>query len=128
MPCCHRDRPAPGKLPGSRAEDTICVAMSETRHDLTRTTLAVLFIGGLLLASFWIMQPFLAALIWAGMIVVSTWPLMRRAQGCLWGRRWLAVSVMMLGLLLVFIVRSEEHTSELQSQFHLLFPLLLFKN
>jgi len=78
--------------------------MSETRRDLTRTTLAVLFIGGLLLASFWIMQPFLAALIWAGMIVVSTWPLMRRAQGCLWGRRWLAVSVMMLGLLLVFIV------------------------
>lgn len=77
--------------------------MSETRPDLTRTTLAVLFIGGLLLASFWIMQPFLAALIWAGMIVVSTWPLMRRAQRYLWGRRWLAVSAMMLGLLLVFI-------------------------
>ena len=78
--------------------------MSETRRDLTRTTLAVLFIGGLLLASFWIMKPFLAALIWAGMIVVSTWPLMRRAQGYLWGRRWLAVGAMMLGLMLVFIV------------------------
>lgn len=78
--------------------------MSETRRDLTRTTLAVLFIGGLLLASFWIMKPFLAALIWAGMIVVSTWPLMRRAQRYLWGRRWLAVGAMMLGLMLVFIV------------------------
>lgn len=77
--------------------------MSEPHRDLTRTTLAVLFIGGLLLASFWIMRPFLAALVWAGMIVVSTWPLMRRAQRYLWGRRWLAVCAMILGLLLVFI-------------------------
>ena len=73
-------------------------------HDLTRTTLAVLFIGGLLLAAFWIVQPFVAAFIWATMIVVSTWPLMRRAQRHLWNRRWLAVSAMMLGLLLVFIL------------------------
>src|SRR3989304_347235 len=104
MTCCHSGRRARPASVGARTDDTIPVAMSETRRDLTRTTLAVLFIGGLLLASFWIMQPFLAALIWAGMIVVSTWPLMRRAQGCLWGRRWLAVGAMMLGLMLVFIV------------------------
>src|SRR3990172_7857191 len=103
MTCCHSGRPCPASV-RCRTEDTIAVAMSETRRDLTRTTLAVLFIGGLLLASFWIMQPFLAALIWAGMIVVSTWPLMRRAQGCLCGRRGLAGGARMLGLLLVFIV------------------------
>jgi predicted PurR-regulated permease PerM len=78
--------------------------MSQSQSDLTRTTLAVLFTGGLILAAFWILQPFLAALIWATMIVVSTWPMMRRAQRRLWGKRWLAVSAMMLGLLLTFIL------------------------
>ena len=78
--------------------------MNQPQRDLTRITLAVLFIGGLLVAAFWVLQPFLAALVWATMIVVSTWPLMRRAQARLWGRRWLAVSAMMLGLLLVFIL------------------------
>jgi predicted PurR-regulated permease PerM len=78
--------------------------MNPPQHDLTRTTLAVLFTGGLIVAAFWILQPFLAALIWATMIVVSTWPMMRRAQRRLWGRRWLAVSAMMLGLLLTFIL------------------------
>jgi predicted PurR-regulated permease PerM len=79
-------------------------SMNASQRDLTRTTLAVLFTGGLILAAFWILQPFLAALIWAAMIVVSTWPVMRRAQRRLWGRRWLAVTAMILGLLLVFIL------------------------
>jgi predicted PurR-regulated permease PerM len=78
--------------------------MSQLPSDLTRTTLAVLFIGGLILASFWIMRPFLAPLIWATMIVVSTWSLMVRAEKRLWGSRALAVTAMMLGLMLVFVV------------------------
>jgi len=77
---------------------------SEPRNDLTRTTLAVGFTGGLIIAAFWIMQPFIAAFIWATMIVVSTWPLMRAAQRLLWGRRGLAVIVMTSALLLVVIV------------------------
>jgi predicted PurR-regulated permease PerM len=72
--------------------------------DLTHTTLAVLFIGGLIAAAFWILRPFLAALIWAAMIVVATWPLMQRVQRWLWGRRWLAVAVMIVVLLLVFVI------------------------
>lgn len=78
--------------------------MSEVRNDLARTTFAVLFIGGLIFASFWITRPFLAPLIWATMIVVATWPMMRRVQTRLWGRRGLAVLVMTMGLLLVFVV------------------------
>ena len=78
--------------------------MNEPRHDLARITLSVLFIGGFIIASFWIIRPFLAPLIWATMIVVATWPLMRRVQGQLWGKRALAVVVMMLALILVFIV------------------------
>ena len=78
--------------------------MTDIQRDLTRTVLAVLFIGGLLAFSFWILRPFLAALIWAVMIVVASWPLMRWAQALLWGRRWLAVVAMTLALLLLLIV------------------------
>lgn len=78
--------------------------MTTSQRDLTRTTLAVLCILGLIVASFWILRPFLPALIWATMIVVATWPLMLRVQATLWGRRSLAVTVMTIALLLVFVV------------------------
>ncbi|MCC6472970.1 MAG: AI-2E family transporter YdiK [Burkholderiales bacterium] len=77
--------------------------MTEPSRDLTRNVLAVLFLGGLMLASFWILRPFLAAIIWAAMIVVATWPLMLGVQKRLWNRRGLAVTVMVLALLLVFV-------------------------
>ena len=78
--------------------------MDRRQRDLTHTTLAVLFIGGLITAAFWILQPFLAALIWAAMIVVATWPLMLRVQRWLWGKRALAIAVMIVVLLLVFVI------------------------
>jgi predicted PurR-regulated permease PerM len=76
---------------------------ASSRQDLARTTLAVLLIIGLIAASFWILQPFLLAAIWATMIVVSTWPLMLRLQAWLWNGRVPAVVVMILGLLLIFL-------------------------
>jgi predicted PurR-regulated permease PerM len=78
--------------------------MPEIQRDLTRTVLAVLFIGGLIGFSIWILRPFLVALIWAVMIVVASWPLMRAAESMLWGRRWLAVTVMTFAMLLLLIV------------------------
>src|SRR5262245_50126840 len=78
--------------------------MAEQRPDLMRIVLTVLTIGGLIGASLLILQPFIGAIIWATMIVVATWPLMRAVERFLWGRRWLAVSVMSLALLLVLIV------------------------
>ena len=69
--------------------------------DLTRIVLAVTTIGGLTLASFWVLKPFLLAVIWATMIVVSTWPTLRAVEARLWGRRSLAVVVMTLVMLLV---------------------------
>jgi predicted PurR-regulated permease PerM len=74
------------------------------RADLARTTFAVLFIVGLIAACFWILRPFIAATIWASMIVVATWSLMLEVQAHLWGRRWLAVTAMMGGLVLTFVV------------------------
>jgi predicted PurR-regulated permease PerM len=76
----------------------------EGRSDLTRTTLAVLFVAGLIAACFWILRPFLPAVIWATTLVVATWPVMLRVQQRLWNRRGLAVAIMTLALLLVFLV------------------------
>jgi predicted PurR-regulated permease PerM len=78
--------------------------MNETQRDLTRTVLAVLFIGGLIGASFWILRPFLGAIIWATMIVVATWPVMLAVQRWLWGKRALAATVMSLALLSILVV------------------------
>ena len=46
------------------------------QRDLTRTLLGAIFIGALIVASLWILRPFLAAAIWATMIVVATWPVL----------------------------------------------------
>jgi predicted PurR-regulated permease PerM len=73
-------------------------------RDLTRITLAVLVIGLLIVACLWILQPFLAATVWATMIVVATWPMMLGVQARLGGQRWAAVTVMTLAMLLVLVV------------------------
>jgi predicted PurR-regulated permease PerM len=78
--------------------------MTEARRDLTRITLGVAAIGALTFASFWIVRPFLAPTIWATMIVVATWPLLLRLQKRFGGRRWPAVLVMTLAMLLVFMI------------------------
>ena len=73
-------------------------------RDITRITLAVVFIGMLIASNFWILRPFLTAIIWATMIVVATWPVMLGLQKRLKGKRGLAVAVMTVVLLLVIIV------------------------
>src|SRR3954470_20151244 len=78
--------------------------MPEQYQDLTRTTLSVLFIAGLIIACFWVMRPFLPAIIWALTLVIATWPLMLRIQRYAGNRRGIAVLVMTLALLLVLIV------------------------
>jgi predicted PurR-regulated permease PerM len=70
---------------------------------LVRTVLALLFVVGLIAASAWILYPFLSAAIWATLLVVSTWPLMRQVQARLWGRRAPAVLVMTALVLVVVI-------------------------
>src|SRR5208337_3984847 len=65
---------------------------------------AVLFIGILIAACFWVVHPFLSSLLWAAMIVLASWPEFLRLQTWLWGKRWLAILVMTALLLLVLIV------------------------
>ena len=78
--------------------------MAETRRDLTRIVLSVLFIGVLIGVSLWILRPFLGAIIWATMIVVATWPILRAVQARLRNSRALAVTVMIFSLLIVLVV------------------------
>lgn len=78
--------------------------MASAQNELTRTLLGVIFVGALIVASFWILRPFLAAAIWATMIVVATWPVMLWLEARLWKRRSLAVAAMTVILLLVFVV------------------------
>ena len=92
-PCIPADRPERQRFD-----------LSPLTQDIPRTIFAVLFIGGLIAGSLWIIHPFLPAMIWATMIVVATWPILLRIQEWLWGRRWLAVAVMTCLLLLVFVV------------------------
>ena len=77
--------------------------MNNSSRDLTHTTLLLLFIGLLIGGSFWILKPFLLALIWAIMIVVATWPLLLGAQSWLGGKRSLAVVVMITAAMMILI-------------------------
>jgi len=79
------------------------VVSEGARRDLTQTVLAVLLTVILIGASFWILRPFLLAIIWAAMIVVATWPMMLSLQGRMRSRA-LAVAIMSSAMVLVFVV------------------------
>ena len=72
--------------------------------ELTRAVLATLGLLALIVLSLWVLRPFLAPLIWAGAIVVATWPLMLTVQRALWQQRALAVAVMTVALLVLLFV------------------------
>lgn len=72
--------------------------------DLPRLLLSIIALVGLIALSLWILRPFLVATLWAVMIAVACWPLLRILQERLWQRRGLAVAVMLVGILLVFVV------------------------
>ena len=82
------------------AEQT--VAAPVMLRDLPRTVLVVLLMLVLILASFYVLRPFLLSTIWAMMIVIATWPLMLKLQGRV-RRRAIAVMAMSLSMLVVFI-------------------------
>lgn len=74
------------------------------RLALAQTTLGVLALAALIVSALWVLRPFIGPAIWAAMVVIATWPLMRRVQTAMGGRRWLATLLMTLALLLLFVV------------------------
>jgi len=104
------------RQPRARAE----TQMNHSTQPPIQTTLQLLFVGLLIGGSFWVLQPFLLALIWATIIAVATWPLLLRVQSILWNRRGLAVAVMipasMLSLiapLTLAVVMIVKHSAEI---------------
>ena len=77
--------------------------MNDIHHDLARKTLAILCILGLIGLSLWVLRPFLAATVWAAMIVVATWPWLRSLEARLGGRSMPAVALLCLGLLVLLV-------------------------
>ncbi|TBL27152.1 AI-2E family transporter YdiK, partial [Klebsiella oxytoca] len=63
--------------------------------DIPKILFTVLFISFFIIGSFWILNPFIVGFIWAGMIVVATWPLLiileKRVK-----YRWLSTMIMMI--------------------------------
>jgi predicted PurR-regulated permease PerM len=99
--------------------------MTETRPDLTRTTLAIFCIIGLIGLSVWVLRPFLAATVWATMIVVATWPLLKMLEARFGNRRAPAVTVMTVGMLLLLVLplwlaidTISEHSDQLTAAGH----------
>ena len=72
--------------------------------DLPRITLGVLTLVAMIAACVWILMPFVAAVIWAAMIVIATWPIMASVQRRLGGRRGPAVAVMVVALMTLLVV------------------------
>lgn len=57
-----------------------------------------------MVATFLVVQPFVAATVWATTLVIATWPLMVHTQKVVGGKRWLAVLIMTIGLLLIVLL------------------------
>ncbi|MBD2785972.1 AI-2E family transporter YdiK [Xenorhabdus sp. DI] len=77
---------------------------SPSRLDLPKLLFALFFILLLITTSFWVLSPFVLGFIWSGMVVIATWPLLEKLQQRLWGKRWIAVSIMTLLLVLLFVI------------------------
>ena len=79
-------------------------ARSSGQGDLARTALQLVALAALIIASLWIVKPFLLAATWAATIAIATWPLLLRAQAWLFGSRGLAVALLTLVLLLALVI------------------------
>jgi predicted PurR-regulated permease PerM len=72
--------------------------------DVTHVTLSVLCIAVLATATFRVLSPFLTAILWAGIISVTAWPLVLRLDAALGGRRGLTVAIITVAILLVMFI------------------------
>lgn len=77
--------------------------LSMTPSELARNLLIILVLSLLMIGTLWVLLPFLPAFIWAVTIVASTWPLLIGLQRRLWCRRWLATTVMIIGMLIIVV-------------------------
>jgi predicted PurR-regulated permease PerM len=75
-----------------------------SKRDLTQIIISVVIILLLIVGSVWIFMPFVAALIWASIIVISTYNFMLKLQKLFWNKKGLAVTVMVLLILMIILI------------------------
>src|SRR6516165_2215792 len=80
---------------------------ADRNADVTHTTLSVLFLAVLIVLTFWILRPFLTAIVWATIISVAGWPALMRLQGLVGGRRKVAVAIATIVILVTVFVPVE---------------------
>ena len=75
-----------------------------SNKDLTQIIISVVIILLLIVGSVWVFMPFVASLLWASIIVISTYNMMLKLQKLLWNKKGLAVTVMVLIILMIILV------------------------
>jgi predicted PurR-regulated permease PerM len=73
-------------------------------RDLPQTLFSIIIILALLCCALWLLHPFLLSVVWAGLIVIATWPLFLLVKRKFKGRKGAAIAVMMLFLSAIFLV------------------------
>ena len=102
------------------------------KKDLTQITISVVIILLLIVGSIWVFMPFVASLLWASIIVVSTYNFLLKLQKLLWGKKGLAITVMILLILAVILIPIAivigtvlTNSSDISSWFNSLYDLRL---
>ena len=75
----------------------------ETRSQLIGNAILLTCVAALVWGTLAVLRPFLPSILWAGIIVVATWPIMLRIERWCGGRRSLAVAAMSGGLFIVVV-------------------------
>ncbi len=78
--------------------------LAEDNSPLLRQIALVALLGGLVLLSYSVLQPFLVPVIWALILAYVTWPLYARLRRALHGRQTIASLVMTLALAAAFVL------------------------
>ncbi len=56
--------------------------LPQSRYDLPRIIFGVLFIAIMIVACFWVIQPFILGFAWAGMVVIATGRCCSNCKSC----------------------------------------------
>jgi predicted PurR-regulated permease PerM len=78
--------------------------MHSSAPPIPRRVMLAIFMGGLLLLGFQVLQPFLVPVAWAGILVYVTWPLYLRLRARMGGRHTISALLMTLLLALILIL------------------------
>ena len=78
--------------------------MNTNQREFINSIVLVLCVGALIASAVAVVWPFLPALVWASIIVVATWPVLKKLEGICQGHRRLAITLMSLALLIVVVL------------------------